>query len=103
MNQARDHVLKLAPRAYVATGETGWPTDGGTNYGKSVAGTANAKRFFDEAVCTGLTQKDWDVFFFEAFDEPWKPNSTGNDGSSANEKHWGLFTSDRKVKYDRSC
>ncbi len=31
------------------------------------------------------------VFFFEAFDEPWK----GNEGT---EGHWGLFSEGRKAK-----
>lgn len=34
------------------------------------------------------------TFFFEAFDEPWK----GSDEALEPEKHWGLFTVDRKPK-----
>lgn len=48
---------------------------------------------------------DWgvDVFYFEAFDEPWKPNSVGADGSPANEQHWGALNADRSMKFDMSC
>ncbi|KAL9112219.1 MAG: hypothetical protein Q9187_007803, partial [Circinaria calcarea] len=55
-------------------GETGWPCDGGSNYGAAVASTKNAQSFFQEGVCAAL---DWgfNVFYFEAFDEPWKPAS----------------------------
>ena len=35
------------------------------------------------------------TFFFEAFDEDWKGNPDDPLGA---EKHWGLFTSDRKPK-----
>jgi len=34
------------------------------------------------------------VFFFEAFDEPWK----GGENSNEPEKNWGLFKIDRKPK-----
>jgi exo-beta-1,3-glucanase (GH17 family) len=35
------------------------------------------------------------VFFFEAFDEPWKGNP---DNALGAEKHWGLFFVDRTPK-----
>jgi Exo-beta-1,3-glucanase len=44
-----------------------------------------------------------DVFYFEAYDEPWKPKSVGDDGSAADETHWGMFTSDRQTKFDTTC
>lgn len=83
-------------------GETGWPCDGGSNYGAATAGTKNAQTFFREGVCAAL---DWgfNVFYFEAFDEPWKPASVGDDGTSANENHWGAFTADRKQKFPLTC
>jgi glucan 1,3-beta-glucosidase len=48
---------------------------------------------------------DWgfNVFFFEAFDEPWKPLSTGQDGNTADETHWGAMDVDRKAKYSLKC
>ncbi|MCJ1450373.1 glycoside hydrolase 3 protein [Mycoblastus sanguinarius] len=84
-------------------GETGWPTDGGTDYGAAQAGTANAQTFWKQGVCAAL---DWnyDVFFFEAFDEPWKPASNGADGQPGDETHWGAYKSDRSSKFsDYSC
>jgi glucan 1,3-beta-glucosidase len=44
-----------------------------------------------------------DVFYFEAFDEPWKPDSVGDSGQAMDETHWGLYTADRKIKFDTSC
>jgi hypothetical protein len=35
------------------------------------------------------------LFIFEAFDEPWKGDPANPEGA---EKHWGLFTIDRKAK-----
>jgi exo-beta-1,3-glucanase (GH17 family) len=49
-------------------GETGWPSDGGSNYGDAKAGTESAKEYFQRAFC-GIV--DWGInsFWFEAFDE----------------------------------
>ena len=49
-------------------GETGWATDGGTDYDAATADTANAAQYYSKAVCGML---DWgvNVFYFEAFDE----------------------------------
>lgn len=97
-------------------GETGWPTTGtndlwlllllsltwfagGSDYGAATAGTQNAFYFWKQGVCAAL---DWDfnVFYFEAFDEPWKPASNGLDGQPGNENHWGAFNADRSPKFD---
>ncbi|EEH08340.1 beta-glucosidase [Histoplasma capsulatum G186AR] len=106
MARAMAHIQKVAgSRAkdiYIATGETGWPTDGGSNYGNAKAGTSNAKTFHDKGVCA-LLAWNVDVFFFEAFDEPWKPDSVGDNGKAASEKHWGMYTADRKAKYQVQC
>jgi exo-beta-1,3-glucanase (GH17 family) len=41
------------------------------------------------------TKSNVTVFFFEAFDEPWKGNPDNPLGA---EKHWGLFNVDRTPK-----
>ena len=38
------------------------------------------------------------VFYFEAFDEPWKPTSVGDNGAAADETHWGAMNADRSLK-----
>ena len=57
------------------------------------ADEAKQKRYFEEihawARSRGVT-----TFFFEAFDEPWK----GSPDPLEPEKHWGLFTVDRRPK-----
>jgi glucan 1,3-beta-glucosidase len=49
-------------------GESGWPADGGSDFGAAKAGTSLAADYYKKAVC-GLL--DWGVnaFYFEAFDE----------------------------------
>ncbi|KLJ08579.1 glycosyl hydrolase family 17 [Blastomyces silverae] len=106
MFQAMTRIQRLAgenaKNVYIAVGETGWPTDGGSNYGNAIAGTQNAKTFHDKGVCA-LLKWGVDVFYFEAFDELWKPDSVGDNGKAASEKHWGMYTSDRKPKYQVQC
>ncbi|KAI5369634.1 Putative glycoside hydrolase family 17, glycoside hydrolase superfamily [Septoria linicola] len=83
-------------------GETGWPTDGGSDYEAAQAGTKNAEAFYHHAFCGAL---DWGInaFYFEAFDEPWKPESIGDNGVAKDETHWGAMTADRESKFDLKC
>lgn len=80
---------------------TGWLTDG-SNYDDAEPGVENAEIFFKVAVCAMLK---WgvDVYVFEAFDEPWKPVSVGDNGEAKDERHWGVYEEDRRVKYDNRC
>lgn len=76
--------------------------DGGDNYGKSIAGTANARTFYKTGYCA-LLKWGIDSFYFEAFDEPLKDDASGDSGEAANEKHWGAWTAQRKEKFDLTC
>lgn len=78
-------------------GETGWPTEG-SNYGASVPSVENAKIFWKDGICA---MRGWGVntFVFEAFDESWKPETSG----SSVEPHWGVFTDQRQLKYNLDC
>ncbi|KAK9481101.1 glycoside hydrolase superfamily [Lipomyces japonicus] len=80
-------------------GETGWPTDGG-NYGASVPSVANAAQFWQESIC-GIRAWGINTFVFEAFDESWKPVTSGVSGV---ETHWGVWTdSNQSPKYSIDC
>ena len=72
--------------------EAGWATTA-SEFGDR-ASEENQLRYYEElddwATGAGMT-----VFFFEAFDEPWKGNPNNPDGA---EKHWGLFFVDRTPK-----
>lgn len=55
-------------------------TAGGTDYEAAKAGTQNAEQYYKQGVC-GMLAWGLDVFYFEAFDETWKPDSTGESRS----------------------
>ncbi|KAF1996827.1 glycoside hydrolase family 17 protein [Amniculicola lignicola CBS 123094] len=107
MYQSVSHIEKLVEQAGIAmpeiwNGETGWPTAVGTDYDEAKGGIENAKLFFQNGFCSLL---DWgyNAFYFEAFDEPWKPSSVGDNGKAADETTWGAFTADRKAKFNLKC
>ena len=97
------HYVFIVNRELVLTSivTTGWPTAGST-YQSAVPGVSSAQTYWQTAICGIL---DWgvNVFSFEAFDEPWKPVSTGADGSVADETHWGVWNADRSTKYSTTC
>ncbi|RMD43246.1 hypothetical protein DV735_g1884, partial [Chaetothyriales sp. CBS 134920] len=76
--------------------------DGGSDAGAAKAGTDNEAAYWKSAVC-GLLDWGVDLFWFEAFDEPNKPDAIGTNGQVASEQHWGSFTSDRQPKFDMRC
>lgn len=79
-------------------GETGWPSDG-TNYESSYPSVDNAKQFWKEAICA-IRAWGINVCVFEAFDEAWKPNTSG---TSDVEKHWGVYDASNNLKYSLGC
>lgn len=72
--------------------EAGWATTAAEF--SEQANETNQARYYKEfeawAKSANVT-----VFFFEAFDEPWKGNPNNADGA---EKHWGIFKVDRTPK-----
>lgn len=80
------------PESRIVISEAGWATVA-SEFGARASGEKQ-KQYYD-------WMTDWSAkmnittFFFEAFDEDWKGNP--NDSMGA-EKHWGLFTVDRKPK-----
>lgn len=70
--------------------------------GNAIAGTNNARTYFHSAIC-GMLAWGYPVFYFEAFDEPWKPASVGDNGAAADETHWGAMTAARGEKYSLRC
>ena len=85
-------VRAALPDTPIAILEAGWAT-AATEFGDR-ANEADQARYFVElskwAEVTNTT-----VFFFEAFDEPWKGDEHDVFGA---EKHWGLFNVDRTPK-----
>ena len=87
-----ERVHAALPEKSIAILEAGWATV--AIEFDSQASEANQTRYYRElgdwAEATNTT-----VFFFEAFDEPWKGDPGNTQGA---EKHWGLFNVDRTPK-----
>ncbi|CAK7894203.1 glucan 1,3-beta-glucosidase Bgl2p [[Candida] anglica] len=79
-------------------GETGWPT-AGTNFESADPSVDNAANYWQNAICA---MRGWgvNVAVFEAFDEAWKPETSGTGDV---EKHWGIFDQNNKLKYSLDC
>jgi len=87
-------VRNALPHSRLVITEAGWATVA-TEFGDR-ASEANQKRYFDE-LFAWTTRENITTFFFEAFDEDWKGNNNDPNPNGA-EKHWGIFTIDRKPK-----
>lgn len=79
---------------HFTVGETGWPTDQGTDYGALLVGNNYTAAYFQNTVCRMLDD-GIDVFFFEAFDDPGKEAVTQNSSDCVLAplpgKSWGGF------------
>ncbi|MGH7994204.1 MAG: glycosyl hydrolase family 17 protein [Limisphaerales bacterium] len=87
-------VRNALPHSRMVVTEAGWATVA-TEF-SSRASEANQKRYFDE-LYAWTAKENITTFFFEAFDEDWKGNNNDPNPDGA-EKHWGIFTIDRKPK-----
>ncbi|MDJ0700655.1 MAG: hypothetical protein QNJ07_12435 [Woeseiaceae bacterium] len=87
-----DGVAAALPGKPMAILEAGWATTA-SEFGDR-ASEENQVRYYKE-LDDWATQAGMTVFFFEAFDEPWKGNPDNPNGA---EKHWGLFFVDRTPK-----
>lgn len=87
-----ERVRAALPDTPIAVLEAGWATE--ASEFPTRAGEQEQARYFSElgdwASAANVT-----VFFFEAFDEPWKGDPANTAGA---EKHWGLFYVDRTPK-----
>lgn len=96
-----EDVRTAIPDSPMIIGEAGWATVA-NEFGERASEEKQARYFrelFDWSATMNIT-----TFFFEAFDEDWKPDGNPYLNPLGAEKHWGLFTVDRKAKkvmYDR--
>ncbi|KAL8906748.1 MAG: hypothetical protein Q9171_006141 [Xanthocarpia ochracea] len=104
LQQAIGHIQDLVGlnTVEIMNGETGWPGDGGTPYLAAEPSNENEETFFKTGVCTALAL-GLDVFYFEAFDEAWKPVSKSDTGVENDETHWGAFYDNRTPKFSLDC
>jgi exo-beta-1,3-glucanase (GH17 family) len=90
-----DEVLEVQqaiPDKPIVISEAGWATIA-TEFGER-ASQEKQQQYYREIMDLART-KNITTFFFEAFDEDWKGNPNNPLGA---EKHWGIFTVDRKPK-----
>ena len=87
-----ERVQAALPGKPMAILEAGWATTAVEFGGR--ASEAAQERYYNE-INDWATEANTTVFFFEAFDEPWKGNPDNPNGA---EKHWGLWFVDRTPK-----
>ena len=80
------------PESRIVITEAGWATLA-SEFGER-ASEEKQKQYFNELMSWG-EEMNYTIFFFEAFDEPWKGNP---DNAFGAEKHWGIFNVDRTPK-----
>jgi exo-beta-1,3-glucanase (GH17 family) len=86
-------VRSALPGKPIAILEAGWATTA-EEFGERASETSQARHFHE--LREWASAEHVTVFFFEAFDEPWKGDPAQPLGA---EKHWGLFFVDRSPKY----
>jgi exo-beta-1,3-glucanase (GH17 family) len=88
--KAIESVRAAQPNKTIVLGELGWATYTDNAQNAPRAGDeSKQQRYYEEIVAWAKAHR-MTIFFFEAFDEPWKGSGT--------EGHWGLYTVDRKAK-----
>ena len=85
-------VRKTVPQSRIVITEAGWATVA-KEFGTRADAVKQQQYYHDLFAWTG--KMNITTFFFEAFDEDWKGDAGDPLGA---EKHWGLFTVDRKAK-----
>jgi exo-beta-1,3-glucanase (GH17 family) len=85
-------VRNSIPDVPIVITEAGWPSESSEFPGR--ASEVKQQCYFKE-VMNWAHKMNITTFFFEAFDEDWKGDPGNPMGA---EKHWGLFTVDRKPK-----
>ncbi|CEG78766.1 hypothetical protein RMATCC62417_13323 [Rhizopus microsporus] len=80
-------VVSVAQGKPVRISETGWPT-AGDNFGASVPSAENQRLYLSNVLCQ-TRQKNIDMIWFSALDEPYKAGV---------EQHWGIMNSDGSLK-----
>lgn len=85
-------VREALPESKIVITEAGWTTIA-SEFGDR-ANQDHQKIYYDQ-LYQWAKDMNMTTFFFEAFDEDWKGDPNNPEGA---EKHWGLFTIDRKPK-----
>ncbi len=87
-----EEVKKALPDSKIVITEAGWATVA-SEFGERASEEKQLRYYTD--LMTWADSMNITTFFFEAFDEDWKGETANLLGA---EKHWGIFTVDRKPK-----
>lgn len=87
-----NEVLDSIPKSRIVITEAGWPSIA-SEFGER-ASEEKQQQYYQEFM-SWSEKMNITTFWFEAFDEDWKGNPDDMMGA---EKHWGLYTVDRKPK-----
>lgn len=87
-------IVEKYPTKKVVITEAGWATRSNGRGIEPDNVSEELQKIYYQDLMNWTNQEEILTFVFEAFDEPWK----GSDEPSEPEKHWGLFTVDRKPK-----
>lgn len=89
-------IQKKFPDRLIIYGEVGWATLSDNSYmAAGQANESNQTKYFRKVI-EWASNNNVIAFYFDAFDETWK-RSISNSPKDP-EKHWGLFTTNRKPK-----
>lgn len=80
------------PGAQIVITEVGWATTA-SEFGERAS--EEKQEIYYHQIMDWAEEMNYTIFFFEAFDEPWKGDPNNAIGA---EKHWGLFFVDRTPK-----
>ncbi|WP_239671042.1 hypothetical protein [Vibrio variabilis] len=94
---AQQFVNSVDPTKPIHIGETGWSTNSNDGYGEGGTQAADEykQKMFHDDMRDFANNEGVSLFFFQAFDEPWK----GGDNPGHSEKNFGLIDIDCNVKY----
>ena len=92
MKDMYQRVARVAGGKRVIVSETGWPTIGKATGGAEPSYENALKYFID--TCRWADEDEIEMFYFSAFDEPWKVAAEGDVGA-----YWGLLDKDGHPKY----
>ncbi len=87
-----EEVKRALPDSKIVITEAGWATVA-SEFGERASEEKQLRYYTD--LMTWADSMNITTFFFEAFDEDWKGETANPLGA---EKHWGIFTVDRKPK-----
>ena len=85
-------VRRTLPNARIVITEAGWPSVA-SEFGERASEEKQLQYY--QGLMSWAEEMNITTFWFEAFDEDWKGNPDDMMGA---EKHWGLYTVDRKPK-----